>query len=177
MRAIRLVAAPAVLMTVLLAASACGSDGEDVDSVDDTVGPAGPVKLADIDGTTFATAGADALDSPDHTLVDGSTVSLTFKGDELSAHAGCNHLMGTAAIVDDNLEVDALGGTEMGCDEALMEQDQWLADFLTSSPTISMTSGTELTLASGEQVLVLTAQPGKGPDDTGDPEDVVSNPS
>ncbi len=173
MRANRWVTVP-VLLTALLAVSACGG-GEDVDDVDDTSGPAGPVALADIDGTTFATAGTDALDSPDHSLVEGSSVAVTFKGDEIRAHAGCNHLTGTAEIVDDSLEVSGLGGTEMACDEALMEQDRWLADFLTSSPAISMTSGSELTLTSGDEVLVLTAQPGKGPTDGGDPEDVVSN--
>ncbi|MBG7604477.1 MAG: META domain-containing protein, partial [Actinobacteria bacterium] len=35
-------------------------------------------------------------------------------------------------------EVGAMFSTEMGCEPAMMDQDTWLAEFLTSSPTASL---------------------------------------
>jgi heat shock protein HslJ len=43
----------------------------------------------------------------------------------------------------------------MGCAEPLMKQDSWLADFLTSKPTITQ-DGDSLTLTHGATVIVLT---------------------
>ena len=44
--------------------------------------------------------------------------------------------------------------TEMGCQEPLMAQDQWLLGFLTSSPTFAL-DGNDLTLTSGTTVVTL----------------------
>lgn len=79
-------------------------------------------------------------------LASGSRIRLSFADDgELRANAGCNHLMGNAHLEDGRLIVDGIGGTEMGCPDELMQQDQWLTDFLTSKPRWSL-SGDELTL-------------------------------
>ena len=43
----------------------------------------------------------------------------------------------------------------MACDQPLMDQDTWLNEFLSSSPTIELDSGETLTLAGGETTITL----------------------
>jgi len=67
-----------------------------------------------------------------YAIVPGSTISLTFQNGSLAARAAC--------------------------DEALMNQDTWLAAFLASSPTWTYSGGT-LTLTNGTDTIALTEAP------------------
>lgn len=93
-----------------------------------------------------------------HELVEGSTITMTFEEGRISANGGCNTLNGAATWDDGTLEVaEPLASTMMACDEALMEQDQWLSEFLTSGPAIEI-DGDTVTLgddASGITLSVL----------------------
>ena len=87
-------------------------------------------------------------------LADGTRVRLTFDDGRLNASAGCNIIGGTFSIDGDRLIFTGASMTEMGCAEPRMSQDQWLIDFLGSSPTFVL-DGNDLTLTSGTTVVTL----------------------
>jgi len=94
-----------------------------------------------------------------HDLVAGSTIALTFDDGNLTAQAGCNTLGGSYRVTGSTLEVsNDMQSTMMACPPGYAEQDQWLTQFLTSGPTVSL-DGTTLTLASGGVTMVLSAAP------------------
>jgi len=108
-------------MTMLAACSASSSDPEALMNKTFTT------QEVTIDGTKQA-------------LALGSTLTLTFTADGISAKADCNSMFGQM--------------TMMACDPALMDQDQWISDFLSSGPNWSL-DGNTLTLTSGESSIEL----------------------
>lgn len=104
---------------------------------------------ASLDGRTFLSTAIDGA-----SLVPDSQVRLSFADGNLSANAGCNHLGGTYAIDGNRIRTAQTSTTEMGCEEPLMRQDQWLAAFLTDV-TFSL-DGDTLILTNGNVRLTLT---------------------
>lgn len=105
-----------------------------------------------------------STDVSGHQLVEGSEIRLTFEGDRLGASAGCNQLSGMWSLDGDVLVVpENMAMTEMACEPALMDQDSWLADFLTSRPTAALDSDT-LTLTGGDVTLTLLDREVADPD-------------
>lgn len=91
-----------------------------------------------------------------HSLVDGTSVRLTFEEDGISAQAGCNTIFGGASWADGVLTSDGqLAMTMMGCDGDLAAQDQWLSDFLASEPSIAL-DGDTLVLGDDTEGITLT---------------------
>lgn len=90
-----------------------------------------------------------------HPLVEGTRIRLAFAGDDLSVYAGCNYLgFGNARQDDDRLVAGQASGTEMGCDPKRMGQDDWLAEFLTSEPTMRL-DGDSLRMTSQDTTIEL----------------------
>lgn len=87
-------------------------------------------------------------------LASEEPISIRFGESDISAKAGCNTMTGGASITDGVLTVDPLASTRMACEPALMEQDQWISDFLTSKPTATISDGT-LTLAANDTAIDL----------------------
>jgi heat shock protein HslJ len=87
-------------------------------------------------------------------LVPGTRVRLTFTDTNVSAQAGCNIFGATYRIEGGRLIVDGGAMTEMGCDQARDQQDQWLFAFLGSKPTVTL-AGTDLTLDDGRTIMRL----------------------
>lgn len=56
-------------------------------------------------------------------VVPDSQITLNFDQDRLSGSAGCNRLMAGYKLHDNRLEISAVGGTKMACEEALMSQE------------------------------------------------------
>ena len=106
---------------------------------------------ADLAGNTYVSTASQG-----HELVPGSAVTLTFTEGRISANAGCNTMNGSATWEGDTLEVTGpLASTMMACEEALMAQDQWLSQFLASSPALSL-EGADLTVGDDSEGLTLT---------------------
>jgi len=93
-----------------------------------------------------------------YSIVPGSTISITFENGTLAARAGCNNMFGQYTVSGNVLNAPQLASTMMACEEALMNQDAWLAAFLASSPTWNYSGGT-LTLTNGTDTIALTEAP------------------
>lgn len=97
-----------------------------------------------------------------YSVAPGSTITLAFNTDgTLSARGGCNNMSGGFTVNGDVLTVATMASTMMACEEALMNQDTWLAAFLASSPTWTYTDSV-LTLTNGTDTMVMSA-PVAGP--------------
>jgi heat shock protein HslJ len=110
--------------------------------------------IAQFEGITFVATEVTGA----HTIVPGSTITLTFEKGALSARAGCNSMFGQYTITGGVLSAPQLASTLMACDDALMAQDTWLAAFLASSPTWTYENGT-LTLTNGTDTIAMTKAP------------------
>jgi heat shock protein HslJ len=97
-------------------------------------------------------------------LLPGTRIWLSFpeKG-KIAAQAGCNHLFGDLTIDGDKLVVAQMGSTDMACEQARMDQDDWLTRFLTGKPTWKL-DGNELTLSGGGTELKLLDRTVADPD-------------
>lgn len=143
---------PRLLVVLVLATlalvSACGDA-----STSDSASPGGTSDTGGVElQGTYVT---DAVESTAHQLVPGSTVRLVFKDGAVNLQAGCNTMGGRFRVEDGRLRVSQVSGTEMGCADALMKQDEWLTDFLMASPTVAM-DGDTLTLTGGDVTMRLT---------------------
>lgn len=134
---------PIAVAAVLLAA--CGSDDEPAAAPDGTELPTVEV---DLDGREFLSTGGEGRD-----LVDDTTISLSFADGTLNAAAGCNTMFADYTIDGGVLDVGVLAQTEMGCEPALMDQDAWLAELLSSGPSIAL-DGDTLTVSGGDGTVL-----------------------
>lgn len=129
---------PVVMVALALAAGLAGC-GDDDDG-----GDAGPLA-----GRTF-TSTQVTEDGARRELVEGTLIQLVFdRGGLLSATAGCNSMAGEVVVDDERLLIGELAVTEIGCDDARHDQDEWLAEILDGDP------GFELDL----DVLRITSGP------------------
>jgi heat shock protein HslJ len=117
-----------LLLSVLLLA--CGDSGDD-----------------GLAGRVFLLESADGFSA-----VSGTTVRLSFSEDDLSVSAGCNSMSGPYRVEGKKLVLAGLGSTEIGCDAALHDQDERLADFFSARPSFEL-SGERLELSEGEITL------------------------
>ena len=128
---------------VLVMAAGCGEGAGATIQADDS-----------LEGRTFLAESVTENGEP-RDLVEGTGIRLEFTADgELRANAGCNHLFTDVDIREDRLDVGLVGGTEMGCDQDLHDQDTWLAAFLESDPEWAL-DGDRLTLTAGTTEMVL----------------------
>ncbi len=116
--------------------------------------PSGKAGGSELDGASFVATEVTGT----HTIAPNSTITLTFDGGSLSANAGCNTMAGRYTATGGTLTAPQLASTMMACDEALMTQDAWLAEFLASGPTYTLEDDT-LTLTNGTDTIVLGPAP------------------
>jgi heat shock protein HslJ len=142
----------AVLVGLLLLA-ACGekSTGNDASAQG---------KERPLEGRTFVVTTVTVGGAPHH-IVKGTQIRLTFDNGDLAVSAGCNSMSGSYTYAGDDLKVGPIGGTEMGCEQRLMDQDAWVAQLFQQPVRI----GTDpLTLTSGDVVLELADRRDVSPD-------------
>jgi len=78
------------------------------------------------------------------------TVRLEFSADgRVAAETGCNGVRGPASVEDSVLVTGPLMSTRMACEPALMEQERWVTEMLSSHPRLEL-SGPYLALHWGE---------------------------
>ena len=77
------------------------------------------------------------------------TVRLRFDGGRVVAETGCNTARGPVSVEGSVLVAGALMTTRMACEPALMEQERWVTEMLTSRPRLER-SGPYLALHWGE---------------------------
>ncbi|HEX5451520.1 MAG TPA: META domain-containing protein [Candidatus Limnocylindrales bacterium] len=98
-----------------------------------------------------------------HPLVADTRLRLTFDAGRISASAGCNTMGATYRIDGDRLVVGELAMTALGCDSARAAQDDWLAAFLGSGPSVEL-RGDDLVLTAGTTVVRLVDREVAEPD-------------
>ena len=132
---------------------ACGDKGtDDTAGSDDTAGADDTANqdTASFQGMNFVFKSAEGFEL----LSDKMTLGFSAQTLEMSFDAGCNSHFGTYTVNDGVFEVSQMGGTEMGCDTALMEQDSWLVGFFTSSPNVNH-EGDMLTFTGTDATLIF----------------------
>lgn len=150
-----------MVAAVALALTACGATGGTA-SVDPPSEPAVADFVATAVGRTYVSTDVTVKSEP-RRLVEGSRLRLTFDETNVRADAGCNSLGGAYRLDGERLVVSALGGTEIGCEPALMRQDKWLAGLLTAGPMVAL-EGDRLTLTDGDTVVTMVDVESAEPD-------------
>lgn len=130
----------------------CGSDGAD------DVGSRPSVTSRD---ATYVVTGVTEKGAK-RALVPGSEIRLTFAGDQLGITAGCNTMSGMFRLDGTRLTVEGLASTEMGCEQALMAQDAWVAGLF--AEPVQLNVGNDAAIISGDVVLMLTDREIASPD-------------
>lgn len=106
----------------------------------------------------------EATEVSGHALVPGTsmTISMATTGDAVAFNAGCNTFFGAlnneAGVIDGpgaEASNGPMGSTMMACDDALMEQDRWLQEFLDSTPVWTLGEDT-VTLSSPAGSITAT---------------------
>ena len=90
----------------------------------------------------------------DHELVAGVETSVTIDDGEMRIHSGCNTMQGRVSYSDGVVSAKDLSTTLMACEQELMDQDAWLADFFTAGAEVSIEEDT-MTLVRGSVILTL----------------------
>ena len=148
---------PLVLATTAIVLAACGSSASEP--------TAQPATMADVDSLTF-TSTAVTVDGKDKPLASEQPITIAFSGGRVSIKAGCNTMVGSAAIVDGVLNTGELASTMMACEPALMDQDAWLTRVLSAGPTVTRPDDHSITLTSGGTVIDLAVVETVGENDT-----------
>lgn len=137
----------ALLALTGLTVAACGSDDSDTSSRSGD-GGATPTEQ-DLSGKRFVSTEVTGGE-----IVEDSEITMSFDDGSVSVNAGCNTMNGGFEIADGTLVTAQFASTMMACDEPLMEQDGWLSDFLSASPTIAL-DGSTLTLGGDGTTITL----------------------
>ncbi len=106
-----------------------------------------------------------------HTLVPGSTISLSFNDTEqLSASSGCNAILGIYQIKSGILRMNPTGATTMmACVGPLQQQEEWLRSLLKNGVHIAAAADGGLTLTQGDVRIDLKDSPEGGAGRSGPP--------
>lgn len=149
-----------IAASMLLVASLTGCAGDAARDGAAGEHPAAPAALPQ--GRTFVSTAVTAAGQP-KPLVPGTTIRLRIPSpDRISVQAGCNTAEGTARIDGTTLVVDDLATTDMGCEQALQQQDEWIHGFFRARPTWDLT-GTDLVLKNADLELTFTDRAGAEP--------------
>ncbi|MFC0109932.1 META domain-containing protein [Kibdelosporangium aridum] len=122
-------------------------------------GPSSTTSGDELKGRVFVSQTVTEKGKP-RPLADGTHIQfeITDQG-ELQVRAGCNHMFGRVDTSNARLAItgQGLGQTEMGCDKVRLDQDQWLAGIISSTPAWELT-GETLKLKTADTEIVLAAK-------------------
>lgn len=153
------------LVVLLPLVAACGEEPAPTSTdgdLRDTSGGGGTEPADPLEGRDFLATGVTE-GGTDRPLASGTEIRLGFTKGRITIDAGCNGMGGRYSLDGPTLVVAALDTTEIGCDQARMDQDTWVAELVTSRPDLTL-AGDSLTLTAGDTVITLTdrevARPG-----------------
>jgi heat shock protein HslJ len=139
-----------LLFALAVTGLASCSDGDDRTAV---TPPTTVVTADDLEGQSF---GSTAVTG--HDLVPDTTVSLTFAEHLVSAVAGCNTQNAGVDVVGGRLQITSeFAATSLRCEDRLLDQDRWVAEFLGSGPMVAL-DGPILTLNAGDEAIQLESK-------------------
>jgi len=95
--------------------------------------------------------------------VANTSVRVNFDETQFGFYAGCNSHSGEYSVCGDELCVESLSSTEIGCAPELHAQDQWLAGFMTARPGLRL-DGARLTLSGADATLAFLDREVAAPD-------------
>lgn len=154
---------PAVVLGTLLIVlsgllAACSADSPDAtseptsESTSESTSTGTPVDRAALAGTAYVSTRVDG-----HDLVPETEIELAFEGDQMSASAGCNTMFASYDLTGTTLAwVAEPASTLIGCEPELADQDQWLAELLTTG-VAATSDGESLTLTGDGVTIELTS--------------------
>lgn len=144
----------------------CGSDDDTATGGTGDAGtePADPGSGAEgLVGRTFLSESVTDGGQP-RELVEGTAITVSFPEDgRISFSAGCNGMGSTVEVEADRLVLGDIEATAMGCDDALHEQDTWVAELIGAEPTYTL-DGDRLRLESDGVVVELVDEEVADPD-------------
>lgn len=144
----------ALVALPLIALAGCASETPSTGAGDgDSSEPALQSPTTGLDGRAFVSTDVNRRGKP-YQLASKAPIRLAFAGTTLNASAGCNQLSGESTLQGDQLLTEPMSTTDMGCGPRLMRQDEWLVDFLTSQPSITVDAN-RITLSSGQLQIEL----------------------
>lgn len=155
---------------VVLVGSGCGDDDDAAvgDETPSTEEPGGNDGGSDsgagpFDGRTFLSTEVTENGQP-RPLVEGTEIALDFGPEgQIGIQAGCNSMSGPAEITDNVIKAASLATTEMGCDPARHEQDEWLAGLFGQGLAFAL-DGDKLTLTVDGTVINMVDRKTVDPD-------------
>jgi heat shock protein HslJ len=127
-----LIALPLLLVLGAAGVAGCAGDSATGEGTGEQPGaaPAGDLPA----GRTFVSTGVTQAGAA-KPLVTGTTIRLRIlEGGRIAVQAGCNTSEGAARIDAGALVVDDLATTDVGCEEALHQQDEWITGFFRGRP-------------------------------------------
>lgn len=145
-RALARLASTLLVATLLAACAPGGGAGGGTGG-----GVPGDVDGVDLDGSWHLVAGSDASGA---LVLAGRTVTLVVDGGEANGTSACNMYFATVDVDGDAVRFSGVGGTEMGCDPAVMELEQRYVAALTAVDRAVRDGGT-LTLTGPDVTLDL----------------------
>lgn len=144
--------------------SACGQDSDSSAGSESASGSASESAGAQPDTDAVKFEQFEATEVSGHALVPGTsmTISVATTGNAVAFNAGCNTFFGAlnneAGVINGpgaEASNGPMGSTMMACDDALMEQDRWLQEFLDSTPVWTLGEDT-VTLSSTAGAITAT---------------------
>jgi heat shock protein HslJ len=137
------------MLVLGLVVAGCGGGG--------TTQPASSNAGDELRGQTYLSESVTEQGKP-RSLVPGTQIVFRFAEDgRLNVRAGCNTISGPASLTGGKLVLRDYATTEIGCDPARQEQDDWLAGVLKTEPAWRL-DGLKLRLTSPTTEMVLTTE-------------------
>ena len=147
----------ALCSVLILCMGLAGCGGDETEQPEE---PAlAPANVESLTGETFESTAVEG-----HELVAGTTITISFGPEALTASAGCNSIRGPYTLEDGVLQLGKAAGTLIGCPEDRQKQDEWLTTLLNDGLRAYGGDGELVLLGSGVEVeMKQGAVPGGPP--------------
>ncbi len=137
-----------LLLTTCLLLASCGASTETSQTTQNAT---------NFEGSYSATALTQ--DATSLAIIENTRIDLTLEDDTISFSTGCNSAGGSYEIIDNKLATTGLSQTQIGCDQALTQQENFVTALISGAPTVDLQSDM-LTLTNDSGEVTFTRQDG-----------------